>query len=61
MAKQRRTRRTRKQGYSETEKLAYRLGQIERGKKNPNSKVYESYNRGLNKPAKKTRKTMFGD
>ncbi len=27
--------------------LAYKLGQIEKGKKNSNSKVYDSYNKGL--------------
>lgn len=35
------------QRFSEAERLAYTLGLIERGKKNPDSKIYESYNRGL--------------
>lgn len=45
--------------YSETEKLAFRMGQISRGIKNPNSKVYESYNNGLKPPQKKDKKSMF--
>ena len=45
--------------YSETEKLAFKMGQIERGIKNPNSKVYESYQNGLKDTKPKTKKTMF--
>ena len=37
-----------KKKYSELERLAYNLGKIERGKRNSNSKVYESFGKGLN-------------
>lgn len=38
--------------------LAYKLGQIEAGKKNPESKVYESYQKGLTNK-KRTKKPLF--
>lgn len=38
--------------------LAYKLGQIEAGKKNPESKVYESYHKGLENK-KKAKKPLF--
>lgn len=44
--------------YSEVEKLAYRQGLIERGKKNPNSRVYEAYQRGLNGIPKTEKKPL---
>mgnify|MGYP007007385818 CR=1 FL=1 len=34
--------------YTSIEKLAYQIGQIEKGLKNPKSKVYESYHKGHN-------------
>lgn len=44
----RRTRSTRAQGqsYTRLERLAYNLGRINRGIKNPNSRVHESYQNG---------------
>ena len=51
----------RKSRFSETERLAYTMGCISRGLKNPNSKVYESYHNGLTPKTKesKPKKTMF--
>lgn len=48
-----------KSKFSQTEKLAYSMGQIARGLKNPNSKVYESYQNGLTDRKSKSKKTMF--
>ena len=49
----------RKYSYSkEMNALAYKMGQIEKGRKNPDSQISESYNNGLNKAAKK-KKTLF--
>lgn len=50
-----------KSKYSDTEKLAYSMGCIARGIKNPNSLVYASYQNGLNPKAKekKPKKSMF--
>lgn len=49
----------RKNKYSELEVFAYRLGQISRGRKNPDSKISESFNNGLKGREAKPRKTMF--
>ena len=43
----------------ELTKLAYQLGQIERGKKNPDSRISESFNRGATAPQKRERKPLF--
>lgn len=53
----------RKSRYTETEKLAFKLGLIKRGLKNENSLISESYNKGLNSKKKqpKEKKTLFGD
>ena len=39
--------------------LAYKMGLVERGLKNPDSKISDSYNRGLVKPEKRPKKTLF--
>ncbi len=44
--------------YTSVEKLAYQIGQIEKGLKNPNSRVYESFNNGRN-IEKKKKKPLF--
>ena len=44
---------------SELTRLAYRLGQIERGRSNPDSRITEAYNRGKVKPEKRSRKSLF--
>ena len=51
--------RKRKPRFSELERLAYNLGQIERGKKNPDSKVHESYNNGLKEKTPRKRKPLI--
>lgn len=48
-----------KSGYTEAEKLAYKLGQIEVGLKNSNSKVSESYIKGANSTKIKEKKPLF--
>ena len=49
----------RKKSFSkEINALAYKMGQVEKGRKNPESQIYESYNNGLNKTAK-TKKPLF--
>ena len=54
--KTKRTRKKRK--FTQAEKLAYQLGQIDRGLKNPNSRVSESFNNGR-KATKRTKKPLF--
>ena len=39
--------------------LAYKMGQVERGLKNPDSKISESFNRGATAPQKRVKKTLF--
>ncbi len=39
-------RKRKKSSYSELEKLAYNLGKINRGLKNPNTRVFASYKNG---------------
>lgn len=50
-----------KSKYSEAEKTAYRMGQVAVGVKNPNSKVHESFNNGVNSVHKdrKPKKSLF--
>ena len=43
--------------YTEIEKLAYNMGRIETGLKNPDSRVYESYHNGCS--GKKDKKSLF--
>ena len=40
-------------------KLARQLGQIERGKSNPNSRVYEAFAKGKAEPKKSVRKPLI--
>ena len=42
--------RLRRPKYSELEKLAFKLGQVQRGLRNPDSRVFESYNNGKKSP-----------
>lgn len=44
--------------FTDAERLAYTLGLIEKGKKNPDSKIYESYNRGLQGQVSKKQKPI---
>lgn len=45
--------------YSEVEKIAYRMGQVQRGLKNPDSLVSAAFTAGVTVPVKKERKTLF--
>ena len=51
--------RLRRPKYSELEKLAFKLGQVQRGLRNPDSRVFESYNNGKKSPMKKRRKSLL--
>jgi len=45
-----------KGGFSRLERIAYTQGVLERGKKNPNSRIYDSFQKGLNGlPTKKSK------
>lgn len=48
----------RKQKFTDAERLAYTLGLIEKGKKNPESRIYDSYNRGLQGQVAKKQKPI---
>ena len=50
---------TKKKRRSALEKLAYDLGKIERGKSNPDSKVYASYHAGKSQPKISARKPLI--
>ena len=54
-----RRKRKRKSKYTEVEKIAYRMGQVERGRKNSNSRISESYANGLKEKPAKEKKTLF--
>lgn len=43
----------------ELTRLAYQMGQIERGRNNPDSRISESYERGKTAPERRPRKTLF--
>ena len=45
--------------YTEQEKFAYRYGQVQRGLKNPNSRIAESFNNGQKVREKKARKSLY--
>lgn len=45
--------------YTEQEKIAYRMGQVQRGLKNPDSKITASYNKGLTPSAAKPKKSLY--
>ena len=51
--------RSRRPKYSELEKLAFKLGLVQRGLSNPDSRVFESYNNGKKGPTKKGRKSLL--
>ena len=53
------SRKKKSSGYTQIEKLAYRMGQVKRGLSNSNSRVYESYQKGCNSKTTKQRKPLF--
>ena len=55
--KGKRTRYYKKSKYSNVEKVAYHMGQVARGLKNPDCRVYQSYQSGLK--GKKARKPLI--
>ena len=57
----RRSFKKRNRGYKKNsiKQLAYKMGLIQRGLKNPDSMISESYNRGLAKPEAKAKRTLF--
>ena len=44
---------------SELTSLARKMGQVERGLKNPDSKISSAYNSGLTKPEKRKKQSLF--
>lgn len=51
--------RSRRGRYTEQEKIAYRMGQVQRGLKNPDSKISASYNKGFKPSAAKPKKSLY--
>lgn len=48
--------------YTEVEKFAYQLGLVKRGLKSPQSRITDSFNKGVNsKKEKAPKKSLFGD
>lgn len=48
-----------KSKYHELERAAYQRGQVERGLANPESRIFESYQKGLSVPEKRQKKPLF--
>lgn len=55
--KSRTTRKTSKS--SELTSLAHKMGQVQRGLQNPDSKISSAYNRGITKPKKRKKQSLF--
>lgn len=55
----RKTYKKRNSKYTELEKLAYKLGRIDKGLKNNNSRVFASYKNGVNGKTTKNRKPLI--
>lgn len=53
------SKRRKKNSYTELERMAYNLGKVKRGLSNPNSRVYESYKNGCTGKATKKRKPLI--
>lgn len=53
------TKRSKKSKYTEVERVAYLMGQVERGRKNPESRISDSYKKGCSEPAKRQKKSLF--
>lgn len=45
--------------YTELERLAFNMGKISRGLKNPNSRVFESYKNGVEKKTSSSKKPLI--
>ena len=50
---------TKKPKFTMVETFAYYMGQVERGRKNPDSRITESYNNGSKVKDKKKKKSLF--
>ena len=57
--KSKKIRRTKKSRYTQVEKTAYLMGQVERGLKNPNSRITASYENGAKEPKLREKKPLF--
>lgn len=51
--------RSRKQRFTQVEKTAFLMGQVERGLKNPDSRISVSYERGTKEPTKRQKRPLF--
>lgn len=58
IARTRRSRRTRRSKYTNLESLAYQMGRIEKGLKDSNTRVYDSYQAGCNS-TKRVKKPLY--
>ena len=58
IARTRRSRRTRRSKYTNLESLAYQMGRIEKGLKDPNTRVHDSYQAGCN-ATKRVKKPLY--
>lgn len=54
----RRSRRTRRSKYSNLERLAFQMGRIEKGLKDSNTRVYDSYQAGCD-TTKRVKKPLY--
>ncbi len=61
MAKYRKRKTNNKNRAKQLTSLAYDMGLVGRGLKNPDSRISSAYNRGMTKPSKRQKKTLFGD
>ena len=44
---------------SDLTSLAYKMGQVQRGLQNPDSKISSAYDRGKTKPARRKKQSLF--
>ena len=49
----------RKSKYTKVEQTAYLMGQVERGLKNPDSRITSAFNRGNSVPKQRIKKPLF--
>lgn len=59
MAFSNRRRKGKKSKYTKVERLAFDMGRVELGRKNPNSRITESFQKGNTAPKKKEKKPLY--
>ena len=53
------SKKTRRSKYTKVEQTAYLMGQVERGLKNPDSRITSAYERGATTPKIRAKKPLF--